>query len=248
MDLLRAPSRVPRVTRIGGQKVLFEKFRTIVRETMDARLLRMEEDRGATPEDFLTLLLDQAKSGGLTNAEIEDNIPTSPSAPAMKPRPARSPDALLRRQHAAYPRCDGRGDRPRACRRRRTGEVARSHALYPRRLRGSPAPLSAGALDQPRRDIDDRWTNEKGETAEIEAGVTVLIMPWTPHRHELYWDKPRAYMPERFCSRTAPRSAISSFFQVRRRPARLHRRHLRAAGGGHRARCHDASLPLRHDG
>jgi cytochrome P450 len=23
-------------------------------------------------------------------------------------------------------------------------------------------------------------------------------MPWTLHRHELYWEKPRAYMPERF--------------------------------------------------
>jgi len=44
----------------------------------------------------------------------------------------------------------------------------------------------------------DRWTDAKGETVEIEAGVTVLIMPWTLHRHELYWDKPRAYIPERF--------------------------------------------------
>jgi cytochrome P450 len=32
----------------------------------------------------------------------------------------------------------------------------------------------------------------------IAAGVTVLIMPWTLHRHELYWEKPRAFMPERF--------------------------------------------------
>ena len=23
-------------------------------------------------------------------------------------------------------------------------------------------------------------------------------MPWTLHRHELYWEKPRAFMPERF--------------------------------------------------
>jgi cytochrome P450 len=28
--------------------------------------------------------------------------------------------------------------------------------------------------------------------------MTVLIMPWTLHRHEPYWEKPRAYMPERF--------------------------------------------------
>jgi cytochrome P450 len=45
---------------------------------------------------------------------------------------------------------------------------------------------------------NDSWTSPKGEQVEIEAGVTVLIMPWTLHRHELHWDRPRAYMPERF--------------------------------------------------
>jgi len=45
---------------------------------------------------------------------------------------------------------------------------------------------------------NDSWTSPKGERVEIEAGVTVLIMPWTLHRHELHWDRPRAYMPERF--------------------------------------------------
>ena len=42
------------------------------------------------------------------------------------------------------------------------------------------------------------WTAPDGERVEIPAGITVLIMPWTLHRHELYWDKPRAFMPERF--------------------------------------------------
>jgi cytochrome P450 len=45
---------------------------------------------------------------------------------------------------------------------------------------------------------DDSWTDSKGEKVTIDAGMTVLIMPWTLHRHELYWEKPRAYMPERF--------------------------------------------------
>jgi cytochrome P450 len=33
---------------------------------------------------------------------------------------------------------------------------------------------------------------------EIPKGIPVLIMPWTLHRHVLYWEKPRAFMPERF--------------------------------------------------
>ncbi|MGO8249159.1 hypothetical protein ACC809_36555, partial [Rhizobium johnstonii] len=53
MDLMRAPSWVPRVTLIGGQKVL-EKFRAIVRNTMDIRLAKMKADRSSAPEDFLT--------------------------------------------------------------------------------------------------------------------------------------------------------------------------------------------------
>jgi cytochrome P450 len=32
----------------------------------------------------------------------------------------------------------------------------------------------------------------------IEAGMTVLIMPWTLHRHVTLWDEPRAFMPSRF--------------------------------------------------
>ncbi|MGO6906757.1 cytochrome P450, partial [Rhizobium ruizarguesonis] len=75
MDLMRAPSWVPRVTRIGGQKVL-EKFRAIVRNTMDMRLAKMKANRSSAPEDFLTLLLEQAGPEGLTKEEIEDNILT----------------------------------------------------------------------------------------------------------------------------------------------------------------------------
>src|SRR5690606_24827350 len=72
MDLLRAPSWVPRVTRIGGLKVL-KKFRGIVRDTMDLRLRRMK-DSDTAPNDFLTLLLRAAGPEGLTMEEVEDNI------------------------------------------------------------------------------------------------------------------------------------------------------------------------------
>ena len=32
----------------------------------------------------------------------------------------------------------------------------------------------------------------------IGAGCTVLISPWILHRHELLWDEPDAFRPERF--------------------------------------------------
>jgi cytochrome P450 len=197
MDLLRAPSWVPRITRIGGQKVL-EKFRTIVRETMDARLARMQADRDTTPEDFLTLLLDQAKSGGLTNAEIEDNILTFIGAghettaralawtlycvantPNIRDAMEEEIDRVLASDAEPVKWLD---------------LMPYTRAAFEEALRlYPPAPsINRAAIS------DDRWTNAKGETVKIEAGVTVLIMPWTLHRHELYWDKPRAFMPERF--------------------------------------------------
>jgi cytochrome P450 len=44
----------------------------------------------------------------------------------------------------------------------------------------------------------DSWTSSEGERVEIPKGISVLVMPWTLHRHMLYWEKPRAFMPERF--------------------------------------------------
>ncbi len=197
MDLLRAPSWVPRVTRIGGQKVL-DKFRNIVRETMDARLARMRADRGAAPDDFLTLLLEQAESGGLTNDEIEDNILTFIGAghettaralawtlycvantPVIREAMEEEIDRVLAQEVEPVKWLD---------------LMPYTRAAFEEALRlYPPAPsINRAAI------ASDRWTDAKGETVEIEAGVTVLIMPWTLHRHELYWDKPRAYMPERF--------------------------------------------------
>jgi len=197
MDLLRAPSWVPRVTRIGGQKVL-DKFRNIVRQTMDARLARMQADRASAPDDFLTLLLDQAATGGLTNDEIEDNILTFIGAghettaralawtlycvantPHIREAMEEEIDRVLAQDVEPVKWLD---------------LMPYTRAAFEEALRlYPPAPsINRAAI------AADRWTDAKGETVEIEAGVTVLIMPWTLHRHELYWDKPRAYIPERF--------------------------------------------------
>jgi cytochrome P450 len=56
---------------------------------------------------------------------------------------------------------------------------------------------------------DDVWVSPKGERVEIPKDVTILVMPWTLHRHALLWQKPRAYMPERFLPEN--REAIHRF-------------------------------------
>ena len=44
---------------------------------------------------------------------------------------------------------------------------------------------------------------------EIKAGVTVLVMPWTLHRHRALWERPEAFMPSRFWPEN--RGAIDRF-------------------------------------
>jgi len=197
MDLLRAPSWVPRVTRIGGRKVL-DKFRAIVRDTMDMRLARMKADRAAAPDDFLTLLLEQAGPDGLTKEEIEDNIltfigaghETTARALAWTLYCVANSQHIRDAMEAEIDSVLATGAEPvqwldlMPVTRAAFEEALR---LYP------PAPsINRAAI------ADDSWTNAKGETVEIPSGITVLIMPWTLHRHELYWEKPRAFLPERF--------------------------------------------------
>ncbi|MGO4437169.1 cytochrome P450 [Rhizobium sp. RAF56] len=207
MDLLRAPSWVPRLTRIGGQKVL-DKFRGIVRDTMNARLEKMRTDRAAAPDDFLTLLLEQAGPEGLTMEEIEDNILTFIGAGhettaralawtlycvANVPHIRAAMEEEIDRVVPTAPPVEWLDRMPYV-----RAAFEEAMRLYP------PAPsINRAAI------ADDSWISPSGEYVEIPAGITVLIMPWTLHRHALYWDRPRAFMPERFLPEN--RSRINRF-------------------------------------
>ncbi|MDX3977843.1 cytochrome P450 [Shinella sp.] len=197
MDLLRAPAWVPRITRIGGAKVL-GKFRRIVRDTMEVRQKRMESGADKAPNDFLTLLLRAAGPDGLGMEEIEDNILTfigaghETTARALAWTlycVANSPhvrDAI----EAEIDQVIATGADPvewlelMPWTRAAFEEAIR---LYP------PAPsINREAI------ADDVWISPAGERVEIPKDVTILVMPWTLHRHSLLWQKPRAFMPERF--------------------------------------------------
>ncbi len=201
MDMLRAPPWVPRLTRIGGRKVL-EKFRAMVAETMDQRRERLRRTPDAVPQDFLTLLLQLEGPEGLTSGEIEDNILTFIGAghettaralawtlhcvarsPHVREKMEAEIDAVLATD--GEPVADPVEWLDRMPWVRASFEEALR--LYP------PAPSINRAAIEP-----DSWTSPEGKTVKIDAGVTVLVMPWTLHRHELLWDRPRAFMPERF--------------------------------------------------
>ncbi|MBB3611470.1 cytochrome P450 [Rhizobium sp. BK602] len=197
MDLLRAPSWVPRVTRIGGQKVL-DKFRGIVRDTMNLRLDKMRRDRASAPDDFLTLLLEKAGPDGLTMEEIEDNIltfigaghETTARALAWTLYCVANSPHIREAMEEEIDRVLATGAEPVAW----LDLMPNVRAAFEEAMRLYPPAPSINRASI----ADDEWTSPRGERVEIPAGITVLIMPWTLHRHALYWDKPRAFMPERF--------------------------------------------------
>jgi cytochrome P450 len=207
MDLLQAPAWVPRVTRLAGKKAL-GAFRGIVSETMDRRKAQIA--RGAdVHDDFLSLLLKLEGPDGLTREEIEDNILTfigaghETTARALAWTlycVAESPhfrslmeDEIDRVTADGADPVDWLDAMPHV--RAAFEEALR---LYP------PAPSINRAPLQ-----DDEWTDETGKTIQLPAGESVLVMPWTLHRHTLYWDRPRHFMPERFLP--GNRDTISRF-------------------------------------
>jgi len=192
LDLLRAPDWMPRLTRIRGRKTM-AYFRKIVTDTVEMRIERLKRDPAGAPEDFLTLLLRAEGPGGLTRAEIEDNIITFIGAGHETTARAlgwtlyclaeapweRAPieaeiDAVLKREPDPVKWLDAM-----PLTRAAFEEALR---LYP------PAPSINREPIEP-----ETWRDLK-----IPAKAAVLVMPWTVHRHRKLWDNPDAFIPARF--------------------------------------------------
>ena len=192
LDLIGAPDWMPRITRLLGRSSL-AFFRRIVADTMAMRRQRMTAEPDAVPEDFLTLLLRAEGPEGLTREEIEDNIITFigaghettaralgwtlyclAEAPWERERIEAEIDGVMA---AGLPPGEWLGAMPLT-----RAAFEEAMRLYP------PAPsINREAL------AEDRY-----EDLTIVRGAQVLVMPWTVHRHRALWDRPDAFMPERF--------------------------------------------------
>jgi cytochrome P450 len=196
LDLLLAPAWIPRVTRIPGRKAL-KAFRQIVADTMRARKAKIAAGQDV-PGDFLTLLLKVEGPDGLTRDEIEDNILTFIGAGHETTARAlawtffciaETPQfRLVMEEEIDRVIADGADPvdwlelMPHV-----RAAFEEAMRLYP------PAPSINRAPIE-----DDTWTAADGTKLTLPKGESVLVMPWTLHRHELYWDRPRHFMPERF--------------------------------------------------
>ncbi len=192
LDLLRAPDWLPRLTRIRGARTM-AYFRGVVSDTMAMREDRLKRDPDGAPQDFLTLLLKAEGPGGLTRAEVEDNIITFigaghettaralgwtlyclAEAPWEREPVEREIDAVLARE----------GDPTKWLE-----AMPLTRAVFDEALRLFPPAPSIN-----REPIEP----EHYKDLYIPPKAAVLVMPWVIHRHRKLWDKPDAFMPERF--------------------------------------------------
>jgi cytochrome P450 len=192
LDLLRAPDWLPRLTRWRGRKSL-AFFRRIVTDTVGMRTARIAASPSAAPRDLLSLLLEAERAGGLTRDEVEDNVITFigaghettaralgwtiyclAEAPWEREPVEAEIDGVLAREPDPVQWLDAM-----PLTRAAFEEALR---LYP------PAPSINREPIEP-----ETWRDLR-----IPRHATVLMMPWTIHRHRKLWDKPDAFMPSRF--------------------------------------------------
>ena len=203
LDLLRAPTWLPRLTRLRGRKTL-GYFRQIVRDTMEMRIEKLRRDPDSAPNDFLTLLLRAEGPDGLTRAEIEDNIITFIGA--GHETTARALGWTL------YCLAEAPWERE--------AVEAEIDAVVPSEPDPSKwlekMPLTRAAFEEamrlypPAPSINrEAIQADRYEGLEIVKGAQVLIMPWTIHRHRKLWEKPNAFLPERF--QPGKRDALDRF-------------------------------------
>ncbi|NUS20072.1 MAG: cytochrome P450 [Mesorhizobium sp.] len=192
LDLLRAPEWLPRLTRIRGRRTM-AYFRNIVANTVKMREERMKRDPDGVPQDFLTLLLRAEGPDGLARAEVEDNIITFigaghettaralgwtiyclAEAPWERDKVEQEIDAVLAREPDPTKWLDA---------------MPLTRAAFEEALRLYPPAPSIN-----REPIEPETWNG----LYIPKYAAVLVMPWVVHRHRKLWDRPNAFMPERF--------------------------------------------------
>ncbi len=192
LDLLRAPDWLPRLTRIRGRKTM-AYFRGIVSDTMALREDWLKRDPDGAPQDFLTLLLKAEGPDGLTRAEVEDNIITFIGA--GHETTARALGWTL------Y--CLAEAPWEREPIEREIDAVLASEPDPTKWLEAMP--LTRAAFDEalrlypPAPSINrEPIEPEHYKDLYIPPKAAVLVMPWVIHRHRKLWDKPDAFLPERF--------------------------------------------------
>ncbi len=196
MDLLQAPPWVPRLLRLRGLKTL-RVFRDMVARTMEQRKNKIADGTNV-PDDFLTLLLGLEGETGLSRDEIEDNVLTFIGAGHETTARALgwtlyclagSPQ-FRKLVEEEIDNVVASGADPVTW----LEMMPHTRAAFEEAMRLFPPASNIGRAPL----TDDVWADENGKRYELPAGEAVVVLPWVLHRHNLYWENPRQFRPERF--------------------------------------------------
>ena len=195
LDVLNAPSWLPRIGRLRARPAINFFERQVATIVADRQALRASEPEGARAPDLLDALLDARDpetGAGLSDTEIAANIVTFIGAGHETTANALTwtfyllslaPDV----REALEAEIDAEGDLVQAAISRdglplTRAVIEESMRLYP------PVPsLSRVALE----------ADEAGGTP-VPKGALVVIAPYVLHRHRLLWEEPARFQPERF--------------------------------------------------
>jgi cytochrome P450 len=205
LDVIDAPAWIPRLGRAasGGVARFFEERVA----GLVVRRRALIESGAAAPDDLLSALLlarDEQDGAALSDREVAANILTFILAGHETTARtlgwalhliSRSPGvaARLRDEADAFDLTDPKWAEALPWTR---AVIEESMRLFP------PAPTLA------RRALGPDVIGGQA----IEAGTAVAISPWVLHRHELLWDEPDAFRPERFLP--ANRKAIDRYAYI----------------------------------
>ena len=192
LDVLGAPDWMPRLHRRAARNSR-DWFEGAVTRLVATRSAQMQAYPARTPDDLLTALLaasDPETGAGLSEGDVAANLFTFIAAGHETTARALAWTLHLLARAPYWQ------------------ERARAEALA---ASDDPSqwadnlPVIRAVLDESMRLFPpvphmSRMALEADQLAgtSVPAGAIVIVAPWLLHRHELLWDKPSAFMPERF--------------------------------------------------
>ena len=204
LDLLNAPEWLPRLSRLKGLKAV-KNLRGMIGDLIQERKTRLQAGR-ELPDDFLSQLLsvEDANTEPFSNVDIEDHVLAFIGAGHETTARALSwLFYLLSNDKKSRDRLESEVDNldlVNTPTEKWVDHLPFAMACFEETMRlFPPAPFII------RRAIED----DVCKGISIKAKSTLFLNTWLLHRHKTLWDKPDAFIPERFLGEA--RNTISRF-------------------------------------
>ncbi len=192
MDMLKVPAWIPRLNRMRGLRAV-KRVRAMISDATDKRMAAKARGE-AVPDDFLTLLINSGDDDNapLTGDEIEDQMLTFIGAGHETTSRAMTWMLYLLSQ-----------DKER--RAKVEAEVDALDLSLPAEQWADHIPFAMACFEETMRLFPPAPIISRELTADVQykdrefkTGDAVMINLWALHRHRNLWDRPDAFMPERF--------------------------------------------------